>query len=100
MVSSINHIQVDKEIVQAVVEKFKDSVFNPGLGKVNGIQAKLHLKEGAVPKFHKACTVSLSKRHLVEAALNQLEVDDVIEKVDYSEWVAPIVAPLKEEWRG
>lgn len=73
------------------------SLFDDQLGTLKGIQAKLTLKDGASPVFHKARPVPFAKRNKVSEKLDQLESQGIIEKVQYSEWAAPIVAVDKPD---
>lgn len=93
---SIKHMTATKhtgsmqEQLDALKLEFKE-VFQAGLGAIQGPKAKLHLKEGATPKFHKARQVPYSLRPKVEAELEKLEKEGIITKVDWSEWATPIV---------
>jgi len=71
-------------------ERYSD-IFQPGLGKLTNIQAKLVLKDGAQPKFVKAWQVPYALKPKVEAELDALERDGVLTKVDFSEWATAIV---------
>ena len=68
------------------------SLFDDQLGTLKGIQAKFTLKDGASPIFQKARPVPFTKRKNVSEKLDHLESQGIIEKVQYSEWAAPIVA--------
>ena len=72
-------------------------VFSEGLGKMKNIQARIHLKESAQPRFWKARPIALARKSSVEAALDELEAEGVIKKVATSEWAAPIVTPAKKD---
>ncbi|XP_044175358.1 uncharacterized protein K02A2.6-like [Acropora millepora] len=74
-----------------------DSLFNGQLGKLNGIEAKLNLKAEAKPVFYKARPVHFAKKSKISEKLNLLESQGIIEKVQYSEWAAPIVAVDKPD---
>ena len=74
-----------------------DSLFNGQLGKLNGIEAKLNLKAEAKPVFHKAMPVPFAKKSKISEKLNLLESQGIIEKVQYSEWAAPVVAVDKPD---
>ena len=74
-----------------------DSLCNGQLGNLNGIEAKLNLKAEAKPVFHKARPVPLAKKSRISEKLNLLESQGIIEKVQYSEWAAPIVAVDKPD---
>lgn len=73
------------------------SVFKPELGKLKGIEAKLHIAPGAVPKFCKPRNVPYALREAVERELAKLEAEGVISSTNYSEWAAPIVCVPKKD---
>ena len=74
-----------------------DGLFIGQLGKLKGIEAKLNLKAEAKPVFHKARPVPFMKKSKISEKLNLLESQGIIEKVQYSEWAAPIVAVDKPD---
>ena len=59
-------------------------------------KAKLHSKPHSSPRFMKARPVPFAVRPKVEAELERLEKDGVLEKVTYSEWGSPIVVVPKK----
>lgn len=67
------------------------SMFAPEVGKVSGFKCSLRLKENAQPIFLKSRPVPHALKILVEEELDKLECQDIIEKVDQSEWGTPIV---------
>ena len=94
----IKKLKLDWSFVNRVApQSFEDlcdkypEVFEPSLGKVKGIKAKLHVVPGAMPKFCKPRTVPYALREAVEVQLSKLEADGVITPVSYSEWAAPTV---------
>ena len=58
---------------------------------------KLHTTGNVTPKFCKARFPPFSLRDKIEDELNRLVANDVIEKVDTSEWATPIVPVLKSD---
>ena len=76
------------------MEQHKD-VFKPELGTLNGVEAKIHVYPQAKPIFYKARTVPLALRQKGECELKRLETQGIIEPVQLSDWVAPIV-PVKK----
>lgn len=85
----LKHLQLDwKTIgrisrdtsVAASLDKYKE-VFTPQLGTMNQFQVTLPLKESARPGFKKARPVPYSQRGDVEAELERLETQGVLEKV-------------------
>ena len=80
--------------LSSILEMHK-SVFSEGIGKLKDIKANLTLKEGAKPKFLKARNVPYSLRPKIEAELDRLQKEGVIEPIEYSEWATPIVPVMK-----
>ena len=66
-------------------------VFQIELGTLKGIQAKLVVPGDTAPKFFKPRSVPYAIRGAIEKDLERLETLGVIEKVNYSDWAAPIV---------
>lgn len=86
--SLVNRVAPDN--LDDLCERYSE-VFQPNLGKVTGIKAKLQVVSGAVPNFCKPRPVPYALRDAVEAQLNKMEADGVITAVDFSEWAAPTV---------
>jgi hypothetical protein len=53
------------------------------------------VKEGATPKFYKPRPVPYALKEKISDELDRLERIGVVEKVDYSDWAAPIVPVMK-----
>ena len=79
-----------------MLEKHK-AVFEPGLGKVTGYEAKILVDPEARPKYCKARTVPYFYQEKVERELDRLVEEGTLEPVEHSEWAAPIVAVLKPD---
>ena len=86
----------DSFSLQVLLNKY-GSVFRDGLGTVQGMKAKIHVKEQAQPQFYRARTVPYAIREKVEADLDRLEQEGIIEPVQFSDWAAPIVPVLKKD---
>ena len=71
------------------------SVFKDELGTMQGVKAKLFVEPESKLKFFKPRQVPYALKGAIEQELNRLENMGVIEKVRYSEWVAPIVPVVK-----
>ena len=91
-------MQASNGSLTGILDQFKD-VFADGLGTVTTTEAKLSIDETATPKFCKPRPVPLALRAAVEQELDRLESDGVLEKVDFSEWAAPVVAVPKKDGR-
>ena len=75
-------------------EQYK-AIFQPGLGKLKNIKARLVIEEGCQPKFFKPRQVPYALKPKVEAELDELERTGILTKVNYSEWATPIVPVVK-----
>ena len=74
-----------------------EAVFRPELGTLKGIKAHLEVDPQAPPKFCKPRTVAYALREAIEKDLERLEQIGVVEKVQYSDWAAPIVPVPKQD---
>ena len=72
-------------------------VFEPGLGTIKGVEAKIYVESQAQPAFFKARTVPFVLWQKVEAELDRLEKQRVIKPVQVSFWAAPIVPVIKRD---
>ena len=81
--------------LQDILDQHK-AVFSPGLGTMD-IQASIYLKPGTVPKFWKHRHVPYALREAVEEELHRLEREEVLEKLDTSEWGTPVVCVRKKD---
>lgn len=72
-------------------------LFEPGLGTIGGVKAKLYLKEGARPRFCRACTVPFPIRSKVEVEIDRQVAKGVLEPVKFSEWATPVVPIMKKD---
>ena len=79
-----------------VLDKYKD-VFKEELGTIHPFTVELSVVPDAKPKFCRARPVPFALRPAVEEELDRLESQGVLEKVDHSEWAAPIVAVPKRD---
>ena len=70
-------------------------VFSEGLGKLKDVQVKIHVKNGAIPRFFKARPIPYALKEKVENELDRLQHEGIIELVQFSEWAAPIVPVCK-----
>ena len=72
-------------------------VFRDDLGHLQETTARLHVDATARPRFHKARPVPYALRSKVEAELDRLQKQGVIEPVSFSDWAAPIVPVVKRD---
>ena len=82
--------------LQNLLEKYK-GVFQEKLGSFKGRQAKIEVDAQAVPHFCKARTLPYAMREKVEAEIDRLLSEGIIEPVEYADWAAPVVAVLKSD---
>lgn len=78
-----------KELAE-MMDKHKE-IFAEELGTIRKFQAKLRVKDGATPRFHRPRPVPFALKEVVSKELDRLEAAGIIESVNYSEWAAPIV---------
>ena len=80
------------DTLNELLTQFAD-VFKPGLGHCKDVKAKLYLKEGVVPKFNRPRPTALAMKPKVENEFNRQEELGVLEKVEWSAPVVPVVKP-------
>ena len=78
-----------------ILEEF-GTLFDDTLGKINDFQAVLLIEDNSKPIFVRPRPVSFFKKGKIEEELDRLVTQGIIEPITYSEWAAPIVAPLKK----
>ena len=64
---------------------------------MKGMRAKIAVKPGCNPRFWKPRPVPFARKDAVENAIRKWGEMGVIKPVPYSEWAAPIVAPIKPD---
>ncbi|KAJ1136098.1 hypothetical protein NDU88_002516 [Pleurodeles waltl] len=70
-------------------------VFREALGMFKGFRHKINVAENAIPKVHKVRRVPLALQAELRKKLDKLCEQDVIERIEPSDWVAPIVIARK-----
>ena len=73
------------------------AVFKDELGTIQGAAAKIHMDSQAQPRFCKPRSVPHALRDKVGLELDRLESEGVIERVQFSDWAAPIVPVVKKD---
>ena len=97
----IQSIQLDWKSIFRVQSSSVDitqafpGLFRPEVGTVLGYQAKIRLREGATPKFHRPRPVPYALQQKVEDELDRLQNEGILKPVQQSEWAAPIVIVRK-----
>ena len=80
--------------LQETLQNF-DEVFDDKLGELKGMEAKIDVDPWAQPRFCKARSVPFALKDKVEAELERLEREGIIEPIQSAEWAAPIVPVAK-----
>ncbi|XP_058444176.1 uncharacterized protein K02A2.6-like [Malaya genurostris] len=80
--------------VKSLVERYAN-LYDPSIGRIHGLSAKLVLKSNTNPVYIKARPVPFSIRSAVEDELDYLEQNGVLQKVNHSAWATPIVPVMK-----
>ena len=75
------------------------SLFSDKLGKMKDFQANIRIKAGATPKFSRARNVPFALQDAVNAELDWLECEGILNSIPYSEWASPIVIVPKPDGR-
>ena len=102
----LNHFRIDWNGIKAVLQE-KDGIrqvlleyadiFADELGTITPAKAKLTVSPSAVPRFHWPQPVPYALKPLVEQEFDGLEQAGVLERVNHSEWAAPIVTVPKRD---
>ena len=87
---------VPGDAVQPVLDKYP-SVFQEGLGKLQGFKAKIHVDPNAEPRFFRPRSMPYAVRDKVEKELARLQEEGTIEAVEVSDWAAPIVPVINSD---
>ena len=82
--------------LQPLLQKYT-AVFTEELGTMKEFSAKLAVRPGAKPRFHRPRSVPYALKEAVEQELDRMERLGVIEKVSHSNWAAPVVAVPKRD---
>ena len=72
-------------------------LFKEGMGKLQGVQAKITLSANARPVFHKARPVPFALQAKVDTEIDRLVREGVLTPVEQSEWASPIVVVRKSD---
>ena len=77
------------------IKEFSD-VFRPEIGKLQGVQIKLYINETVKPVKQTHRRIPFHVRRQVEAELQRLQDQDIIEEVTGpTSWVSPVVTTPK-----
>ena len=103
----LNHIRLDwreifaiaveePENLEALLEKHSE-LFKEELGTISSLKASLQVQPNARPRFFKPRPVPFALKPLVEKELDCLEAAGILQKVDSSDWAAPIAPVPKKD---
>lgn len=100
----LTEIRLDWEKIKVVHETGLSGVLNrhhqlfqPGLETFQGHKARIVVNPQAKPKYCKARLVPYAFRGMVEAELQGLVAEGILEPVEFAEWASPIVPVLKRD---
>ena len=99
--SQLHHIQTDahEADIQSIIDRHPD-LFQEGLGKVSGTKATIYIDDDKVkPRFMRARQVPYALHAKVEAEIDRLVREEVLEPVQFSQWATPVVPVLKPDGR-
>lgn len=74
-----------------------EALFDGTLGRYTGGEARLCVREGAVPIFMRARPLPYALRSRVDAELDAMLAAGVVEPVDHSDWATPLVVVRKAD---
>ncbi|XP_069086423.1 uncharacterized protein [Pleurodeles waltl] len=80
---------------KAPFEEAFPSIFALSLGKIAGFKHKIKVKDRAIPVRHKVRSVPFSLRDDLKAELNKPQHNGVIEPIESSVWLSPLVVAQK-----
>ena len=99
----LRYIQLDWKQINSMSQspltellRENNSLFKDELGKVEQYRATLQVRQDARPRFFKPRPVPFAIKASIKEELDKLEASGVIEKVEHSEWAAPIVPVPKK----
>lgn len=87
---------VDRTLTGVEVCKEFPEVFTSDVGVLKNYVHKIKLKNDAIPIAHKTRSIPLLKREPLKRELERLEKQGIIQAVETSEWLAPIVITSKK----
>ena len=82
--------------MQDLLHKYP-AVLSEKLGQMKHHQATLHVPASATPVFRKARPVPFALKEAASKELDRLEQAGIVEKVERSDWAAPVVLVPKRD---
>ncbi len=86
----INTLDNGCDQVQSLLKKYPQ-VFQDRLGAMQHFQATLHVRQDTKAVFCKPRSVPFALKDAVGKELNRLESEGILQRVNHSNWAAPIV---------
>ncbi len=80
----VHKVEDEEHTLKAVIAKHPN-VFKEGLGLVKSFSAKIHVDPTSSPRFCKARPAAYALRGKVNAELDRLQKEGIIEPVEFSE---------------
>ena len=99
--SQLHNIQTDahEADIQSIIDCHPD-LFQEELGKVSGAKATIYIDDDKVkPRFMRARQVPYALHAKVEAEIDRLVREEVLETMQFSQWATPVVPVLKPDGR-
>ena len=93
--ATIGSLKLSSQKTRSLEELKQSSIFKGGLGLVKNFEARITLKEGAQPKLMKSRPLPYAIRDSVKQELDNMENSGILQKVETSNWAAPIVPVIK-----
>lgn len=80
--------------IDSLKDKFPN-VFRESLGCLKEFKVKIRFREGAQPSCAKVRSVPLAVKQEMEKELQKLKEGGIMEEVESTDWLAPVVAAWK-----
>ena len=95
--AALNHVtQENRSELKALVASHS-ALFSEGLGQIQGVMARLYLKERSQPRFFRARQVPYSMWEKVANEIDRQVKLGILEPVKFSPWATPVVPIFKED---
>lgn len=92
--NSINSVESVQNCLDGLIKKYAN-LFDDETGKIAGEQVSFTLKPNSVPVFVRARPIPFALKSRVEEEIKNLVMQDILEKVDHSDYATPIVPVVK-----
>lgn len=94
--AEIKAVETLKKGVDGLLDTYRH-IFSDELGTLEGINARIKVRESATPTFCKARAVPFALRPKVDKELDRLVEAGILSRVEHSEWATPIVPIPKKD---